>query len=251
MKTTPAAYPQPTNPTADTRNAWRSPTAWTWLLLVMALGLLVDLGSKRLAFEYVAGEPVELVREDLLSDVAYSPIPLEHVYDRGVTVLPWRLLELKLVLNPGAVFGIGPDKRYFFIGFTLLALVGGTIVFGRMTGPRQHLAHLAIGLILAGGLGNLYDRLVIGRVRDFLHMLPGYHLPFGWSWPGGNSEVFPWIFNIADVMLLTGVGLLMLHINRVEKLHQRRLKAAEAAIAATTTETDETDTSESGDDDEA
>ena len=48
-------------------------------------------------------------------------------------------------------------------------------------------------------------------MRDFLHMLPEWQLPMGWHWPGnGNGDVFPWVFNIADVMLLAGMALFVL-----------------------------------------
>ena len=58
-------------------------------------------------------------------------------------------------------------------------------------------------------------------------MLPGYKLPFGWSWPGGSREIFPWVFNTADVMLLLGIGSLMLHIIRAEKRRKRSEQAAD------------------------
>ena len=48
-------------------------------------------------------------------------------------------------------------------------------------------------------------------------MLPNLNLPFSWRWPGGAPSVFPWVFNVADVLLLIGIGLLMIHINRIEK----------------------------------
>jgi signal peptidase II len=126
------------------------------------------------------------------------------------------------VINRGAVFGVGNNWRLFFIAFTLAILGGMILVFARWTAHRHHLAHVAIGLILAGGAGNLYDRIRFAIVRDFLHMLPGYKLPFGWSWPGGSEEMFPWLFNTADVMLLVGMGSLMLHINRVERRRKLR-----------------------------
>ncbi|MCZ6835431.1 MAG: signal peptidase II [Planctomycetota bacterium] len=219
-----ATQPEVTMLPSD-RRAFHSPSAWTRLLLVLVIGLVADLGSKSWSFENVADTPVRLNRADLLSDPNYNPIPRHD----SVTILPLQLLNLQLVINRGAVFGIGSDKRIFFIVFTLFALGAGFFVFGRYTQQRHLLSHFALGLILAGGLGNLYDRISFGVVRDFLHMLPGWNLPFGWRWWGGSPNLFPWVFNVADVMLLLGIGLLMIHIHRVE--NQRTLEEQEVKDA--------------------
>ncbi|UCD74820.1 MAG: signal peptidase II [Phycisphaerales bacterium] len=203
------------------RRAYRCPGAWVVLLTVLCLGLTADLWSKHWAFSTVAGGMSRAEMEE-----HNDQVPPQREYRQ--TALPWGLLDFSLVKNFGAVFGIGPNQRWFFVVFTAFALAAGLFVFGRFTNGRQRLAHVAIGLILAGGGGNLYDRFVFHYVRDFLHMLPDVPLPFGWHWPGGgdgsSSGLFPWVFNVADMMLLTGMGLLMLHINRVE----RRRKRAEA-----------------------
>jgi signal peptidase II len=201
------------------QRAWRSPLAWLVLLVVVAGGLSLDLWLKRWSFENVASTPVIMDREAIRSDPNWRIPP--HM---PVTVVP-RVLNLHLVKNDGAVFGIGANQRMFFVVFTVGALAAAILVFGRWTTRRSPMAHVALGLILAGGLGNLYDRIVFGCVRDFLHMLPGWRLPFGWNWPGGSNEVFPWVFNAADVMLLFGMGLLMLHMNRLEK-HRKLAQAA-------------------------
>jgi len=70
--------------------------------------------------------------------------------------------------------------------------------------------HVALALVLAGALGNLYDRIVYSGVRDMLYLFPGVRLPFGWQWSSQSDEVFPWIFNIADVSLLVGVSTLLI-----------------------------------------
>lgn len=199
-------------PDRSRRRAWRSPLAWIVLLTVIAIGLTADLGLKAWSFRTVAPEPVVLDRDGYIP--AHTP----------VTVVP-RLLNLHLVKNDGAVFGIGANSRMFFIVFTFAALVAAVTVFGRWTTANATVAHIAIALIIAGGMGNLYDRWHFGFVRDFLHMLPGWQLPFGWSWPGGSDEVFPWVFNVADVMLLFGMGTLMWYMNSLEK---RRKLAREA-----------------------
>ena len=207
-------------PKPGTARAFHSPKAWLLLLVILGGGLTADLLSKSWSFRNVADEPIMLDQSRLLDDPLYNPIPRHD----SKSILPWDLLHLQLVINRGAVFGLGSDKRIFFIVFTIVAIIAGLFVFGRFTQQRHRLAHIALGLILAGGLGNLYDRITYGVVRDFLHMLPEWNLPFSWRWPGGAPSVFPWVFNVADVLLLIGIGLLMIHINRVEK--DRHVKEA-------------------------
>jgi signal peptidase II len=206
--------------------AWRSPLAWLVLLGVLALGASLDLWLKQWSFQNVAPHPVVLDREVIRSTPDWH-IPRHD----PVTVVP-NLLNLHLVMNDGAVFGIGANQRMFFIVFTVAALGAAILVFSRWTGKRATTAHIALGLILAGGLGNLYDRISLGFVRDFLHMLPGQSLPFGWHWPGGSSDIFPWVFNAADVMLLLGMGTLMLYMNSLEK--RRKQARAEQGQAPET-----------------
>jgi signal peptidase II len=200
--------------------AYRSPAAWALLLSVITLGLAADIGSKSWAFHNVGPMPITM---DMLADHEFA-IPF-HESQRVVG----GVLNFHLVDNHGAVFGIGANHRSFFIAFTIAALAAGLLVFGRMTTANARTAHFAIGLIVAGGIGNLYDRILAGRVRDFLHLFPDVKLPSGWRWPGGSDEAFPWVFNVADMMLLTGMVLLMMHINRMERA--RRTAAAGAPNA--------------------
>jgi len=205
------------------RAAWLSRVAWLTLVATFAAGLSIDLWSKYWAFRTIAGYPVELERERILGDPSFF---LPH--HARVVAIPADLLDFRLVLNHGAVFGIGQQQRGLFIGFTVLATVAAVALFARGTRAGQHLAHVAIGMILAGGIGNLYDRIVYGAVRDFLHMLPGWQLPFGWKWPGmPTGDVFPWVFNVADVLLLTGMGLFIL----TSWLEDRRVRRVRSALA--------------------
>ena len=126
-----------------------------------------------------------------------------------------RVLEFTLVLNPGAVFGIGAGQRWFFVVFTVIAVVIALVLFVKWTHAQDWIAHTGFGLIIAGGLGNLYDRLVFACVRDFIHPLPGMKLPFGIKWPGGNPEVWPYVSNVADAFLIIGIMMLMVHAWRM------------------------------------
>ena len=186
----------------------RSRRAWTVLMLSVLIGLVTDLWSKSYAFAAIAPDPVVVHREDVLSVNDLSVLIPPH---DPVVVAP-NLLEFTLVLNPGAVFGIGAGQRVFFIGFTLIAIVVSMVLFSKWTRPKDWSAHLGFGLIISGGLGNLYDRIRFACVRDFIHPLPGVELPFGLRWPGGgSSEVWPYVSNVADLYLLIGIGILLIY----------------------------------------
>lgn len=190
-----------------TQPAGRSAKAWILFLTATALGLAADLWSKSAAFARVADTPVVIRRSDVLStDVLGRLIPPHD----PVVVVP-NLLELTLVLNPGAVFGIGAGKRWFFVVFTVCAVSLATWLFAKRTATKDWWAHLAFALVVSGGLGNLYDRVLFACVRDFLHPLPGVKLPFGLRWPSGSPEVWPYVSNVADAFLLIGIALLVIY----------------------------------------
>ena len=101
-------------------------------------------------------------------------------------------------VNHGALFGFLRDHKtpanLLFAAISLVAAVG--IGCWSMTSAtvRDRWLCVALGLILAGTLGNLYDRLVFNGVRDFLHW------DFLYNWP---------VFNVADCCLVCGAGLLI------------------------------------------
>ncbi len=196
----------------DSGPAWRSPRAWITLGVVWIAALTLDLWTKSEAFAHVASAPVVLAPREVVSEPSFR-LP----WHEGVHAISPDLLDLHLVVNHGAVFGIGQNARGLFIGFTAVAVAAGVFIFGWWTRAGATWAHIAIGLILAGGVGNLYDRIVYGAVRDFLYMLPRRHLPFDFAWPGGSREIFPWVFNGADVFLLCGMALLILHARKEDQ----------------------------------
>ena len=188
------------------RAAWRSPRAWVVLALVSLLGLAADLASKQAAFDRVAGVPVRVDRAEVvrLTEQGLVLDGLLPVHD-PVVVVP-RVLQLQLVLNKGAVFGLGAGKRWLFVGFTALAVAMCVWTFARWTHAGDAMAHACLGLVLAGGLGNVYDRVVFACVRDFLHPLPELLLPWGLRGPGGSGELWPYVSNVADLFLIVGMG---------------------------------------------
>lgn len=194
--------------------------AWAILLITAALGLAADLVSKTLAFRFIGPAPVTVRRDDVLLQMQQDPASLMLLIppeaQRPVTVIP-HVLDLQLVLNAGAVFGAGQGKRWVFIGFTVVILIFAVAaIFPRWTSRRDHISHVAIGLIVSGGLGNLYDRLRFACVRDFLHPLPTAQLPFGLKWPNGSTALWPYVSNVADALLLIGIGILMLRLWRTD-----------------------------------
>jgi len=190
--------------------AWRSPRAWAVLLILTLAAIAIDLGSKSLAFARVADAPVVISRQDVLTLKAQDPSLINQLIPRHEPVIAVPgVLNFTLVLNPGAVFGTGAGGRWFFVAFTIVALPLALGLFALMTRPRDHLIHAAIAMLIGGGIGNLYDRLVYACVRDFLHPLPNLRWPFG-----DRGPVWPYVSNIADAFLLVGIAVLAFYILR-------------------------------------
>ena len=181
--------------------AWTSRRAWSIFVVVAILGTGADLASKWWAFRSIADAPVRILRSEVLATTDLSTLIPSHEPD---VVVPG-VLELTLVLNSGAVFGLGAGARWFFVVFTVGAIAFVTWAFATQTRERDTMVHVSSGLLIAGGIGNLYDRLLFACVRDFLHPLPHATIPFS-----SGRALWPYVSNIADAFLIIGIAGLLL-----------------------------------------
>lgn len=152
----------------------------SWISLLV---LVLDQISKWLAVSYLAAGPVPF--------------------------LPF--FDLELAYNTGAAFGFldsaGGWQRWFFI---VIAVVVSAVIIGTVRRLKRDELQLAVALllVLGGAIGNVIDRIYLGKVVDFLHFFIGQ-----WEWPN---------FNVADSAISIGAALLVL-----DAFHVRVLRARE------------------------
>jgi lipoprotein signal peptidase len=122
-------------------------------------------------------------------------------------IIPNLLLFTHNQLNQGALFGLARDHgelaNYAFAFLSVGAILGIAWWSRRRDVRGDRFLLLALGLILGGAAGNLYDRLVFVGVRDFIWV----HRRFEWWDYTFNFAVF----NVADSCLVVGACLLFLH----------------------------------------
>ncbi len=169
--------------------------------------LLLDLGSKAWAFSFLSQAP----------DLRYSP---RH------TVIE-DFFYLAKVENKGTVWGLFQNGT-LPLTIVRIFMVAALLFFAyriRSGGAKL----LALGMILGGALGNLYDNLFWhggvfqgeGAVRDFLD----FYLPIPF-----REQAYHWpTFNVADASILVGAFLLFLALHREEK-HKMKTTAARTEL---------------------
>lgn len=153
---------------------------WWILVIAAAVGLFLDWWTKSLASRHLS---------------PFETVPL---------VGDW--LELVLVYNKGAVFGLDPRQlipgfpvSLFFTVFHVLAVIVLTVYYFYLK-KSDRLMHWALAVILPGALGNLLDRVVhpAQGVVDFIKMDLRV-------WPFN-----PWpVYNMADMFVTIGVCLMI------------------------------------------
>lgn len=118
----------------------------------------------------------------------------------SIAVLP-NFFNFTYVRNPGAAFGFLADshpefRRIFFALMPPIACIVILQIF-RTVKPNDRIQIYSLSLIMGGALGNYINRMYHGFVIDFLD----FHLYGKYNWPA---------FNLADVAIVSGVGLLFL-----------------------------------------
>lgn len=119
----------------------------------------------------------------------------------GIQIIPG-FFRLTRVENRGAAFGLFADSTSgwtvaVLVLFSLVALVIVVALLWRNS-HCMSITGIGLALILGGALGNLWDRLLSGRVVDFLLVYIG-----SYQWPA---------FNVADSAIVVGAGLLVFEI---------------------------------------
>lgn len=106
-------------------------------------------------------------------------------------------IRLQFAQNPGAFLSFGAEWAHglrFWIFTFAAALMVAAAALALIRKPMTPLMTIALTLVVAGGVGNLIDRVAFGVVTDFLNIGIG-HLRTG-------------IFNVADMAIMAGGALL-------------------------------------------
>ena len=118
-----------------------------------------------------------------------------------IPVIPG-LFQITHVQNPGGAFGFLADQSALVRGILFLAVstlaVGLVLWFYHKTPPTHRWLAAGFALIFGGAIGNLIDRVRIGRVVDFLDFYVGR-----WHWPA---------FNVADSAITIGITIFIIHV---------------------------------------
>jgi signal peptidase II len=162
---------------------------------IVSGGLAVDLATKRWMFDRLGMPSMDRYEE------------------------PWwlwnRVFGFQTSLNGGALFGMGQDLWALFAAFSIAAAIGILLWLFVARAAKEWWLTMALAFIMAGILGNLYDRFglpglvwpegylghhageTVHAVRDFILMVFGR-----WRWPN---------YNVADSMLVCGAIMLVCH----------------------------------------
>ena len=123
---------------------------------------------------------------------------VQNAFAYGEHLTVTSFFDLVRYHNEGAAFSFLADaggwQKWFFSGVSVVAII--VITYLIIKNANQKLFSLGLALVLGGAIGNLYDRVTLGYVVDFLY----FHV---------NTFYWP-AFNVADSAICVGVGALLL-----------------------------------------
>lgn len=205
------------HPATEAKPAEPKPS-FVFLGIVSSVSLALDLGSKWWALHTL---------EKPLPNGMGLPAPIE--------LTPW--LTMVLARNRGGAWGLLQSaneevRKPFFLIISVLA-IGFIVYLYRRVHPQQHALKWGLPLVLGGAIGNLVDRVRYGWVVDFID--------YKAAWVRVLNEqiarLFPthavtdhWpTFNIADVAICVGVGLMAIDMFTSRAVHRAEAEKHEAA----------------------
>ena len=159
-----------------------------------------------------------LALDQLAKWIVTGPLALDRIGDQ-LALLP--IFDLNYVQNQGISLGLlnasNPVGRWMLVGMTAaIAIAVGVWI----TREKNRLDQVALGMVLGGALGNIFDRVRFGYVTDFadLHFrgIPPQLCP---SYDNGLCRPFL-VFNVGDAAISIGVVILLLRAFVSRKDHR-------------------------------
>lgn len=132
----------------------------------------------------------------VLDQVSKYYVVMHFAPGESVPVLE-HIFHWTYVLNPGAAFGMLEGSRWLFVVIAV-GVIAGVGFLRRDIAAKGLLCSCGTALFTGGALGNLIDRARQGLVIDFI-----------------DFRVWP-VFNVADIAICTGVGLIIWSILKTE-----------------------------------
>lgn len=141
-------------------------------------------------------------------------------FHEGETYALWpNVFELTLTYNEGIAFGKLQGLGVYLSPVAILIAVGAGL-YSHRNPKESSWIHAAMGLLASGALGNLYDRLVLGKVTD-MFWLRGIDFP---------------VFNIADACITVAASVLVLRWGMESLQKPAQTPATEAEVSPATTQ---------------
>ncbi|MCA8937712.1 MAG: signal peptidase II [Planctomycetes bacterium] len=144
-----------------------------------------------------------------------------------VTPLIDGFLGWKWAENQGAAFSI-LDGKPVVLATIGLCILTALFIYMYRADPKGRWLLTGLAFVVSGAVGNLYDRLLLGHVRDFMFFI--FDLPFhGTKILGFEIPLKYPVFNVADMAIIAGVLMLVIHSFRTDAKKKAAKKAEEAA----------------------
>ena len=124
----------------------------------------------------------------ILLDQLIKIIIKSKIFNSSIILIP-HVLNLTYVQNTGAAFGIGSNSTSMFVAVNVVIIGLITYFIFSKKEELSKLILIALHLVLAGGIGNLIDRIARGFVIDYIDISPLIKYP---------------VFNLADIFLVVG-----------------------------------------------
>lgn len=146
----------------------------------------------------------------IISIITFIIDMITKYFIKDVVIIKY-FFEFKRVTNDGAAWSMFSSKRVLLILIGFLAVYFIIKFIGDFKENKRNV--YAFGLLLGGCIGNLYDRVIFGYVRDFIYFKFG-----SYSYP---------IFNVADIGIVIGTILLLYACLKGEEDGSRSIKRRE------------------------